>query len=628
VTGQIIKDYTLGNILGKGGMATVYLATDKKFQTNVAVKVLNKEFIHNENIRQRFLAEARNMFRMSHPNVIKVTDLIDEDNLVAFVMDYVEGPTLKDYLDAKSSLSDQEIERLFSQMLAAVGYVHEQGMVHRDIKPSNFIISKKGDVKLLDFGIAKNTELTAAEYTMTSTTQNMGTPMYMSPEQIKSSKDVQARSDIYSLGVVLWQMVTRRKPYDAQTLSTFDIQSKIVNDPLSLTGTGWDVIIKKATQKEISNRYTDIYSFQQAVKVMDIESDKTQLLQQDADRTIIDKQTSYSRPIISNKILNYCTKCGKENPGTAKFCTACGVALVSAQQPSIHSKNNFNVIVISLSVLLAAAVCFYIYINNKSKPGPITGGGTDTTAVQQPEPFIPKNSYTIPEQFSFVINKDKIAKWTTNRRFFPIGWSRDGKFAYVEENNSDVVSEYYFDLYIQDLVTDKVLWHWNFTVSEEDNNQEDQKAGFKTDDDNDANRRKVWKKYSQINVNKLNEYQIEPIDITTLEQFPLKISNNSGSFSLKNQTYNNPASGFTEILATSVYFTVNGTEKKRIFSQKYATGVSEWNGHLSNQIPGFFKSPFENRIALFLLDEYNAWETYSEWTFTIIGCDLNNVGLY
>jgi serine/threonine protein kinase len=294
MTGQIIKDYIFEKEIGKGGMATVYLAMDKKFQTNVAVKVLNKEFVHNENIRHRFLAEARNMYRMNHPNVIKVTDLIDDGEFVAFVMEYAEGQTLKEYLESKGKNSDQEIKRLFTQMLAAVGYVHEQGFVHRDIKPSNFMINKKGDIRLLDFGIAKNTDITSAEYTMTGTTQNMGTPIYMSPEQIKSSKDVQAPSDIYSMGVVLWQMVTGKKPYDSQTLSTFDIQTKIVNEPLSLTGTEWDTIIKKATQKEISNRYPAIKNFQQDVSVLDDQSDKTQFLQPVEERTVIEKQPAYS----------------------------------------------------------------------------------------------------------------------------------------------------------------------------------------------------------------------------------------------------------------------------------------------------------------------------------------------
>ena len=244
-----ISHYNVTSVIGQGGMATVYLAKDEKFQADVAIKVLSKEFIHNENIRKRFLAEARNMFRMNHPNVVRVTDLIDDGDSVAFVMEHVEGKTLKDYISSKGPLSDSDIRNLFTQMLKAVGYVHEQGFVHRDIKPSNFIIDKKGKVKLLDFGIAKNTDAASSEYTMTGTAQQMGTPMYMSPEQIRSTKEVTSASDIYSLGVVLWQMVTGGNPYDIKTLSSFDLQLKIVQEELSVTGTSWDAFIKKACQK-------------------------------------------------------------------------------------------------------------------------------------------------------------------------------------------------------------------------------------------------------------------------------------------------------------------------------------------------------------------------------------------
>jgi serine/threonine protein kinase len=150
MTGSTIHHYTTERELGRGGMATVYLAHDNKFDTNVAIKVLNKEFVQNENIRKRFLAEAKNMFKMSHPNIIKVTDLIDEGDTVAFVMEYIEGETLKEYIDRKGKLSDEEIKNLFTQMLNAVGYVHKQKLVHRDIKPSNFMINQEGQIKLLN----------------------------------------------------------------------------------------------------------------------------------------------------------------------------------------------------------------------------------------------------------------------------------------------------------------------------------------------------------------------------------------------------------------------------------------------------------------------------------------------
>jgi uncharacterized protein (TIGR02145 family) len=259
-----IPNYEIKRVLGEGGMAVVYLANNIKFGTNVALKLLKKEFIHNSNIRARFIAEARNMFRMSHPHIIKVTDLIDEGDTVAFVMEYIEGETLKEYLDRKGKLNEEEIGGLLEQMLSALEYAHEQGLVHRDIKPSNFMVSPQGKLKLMDFGIAKQTNAASAEYTNTGTNQRMGTAMYMSPEQIHETRSVTSRSDIYSLGVVLWQMVTGMKPYATETLSAFELQTKIVNEPLPLTGTNWDSLIQKATKKDSQHRYSDISSFRSA----------------------------------------------------------------------------------------------------------------------------------------------------------------------------------------------------------------------------------------------------------------------------------------------------------------------------------------------------------------------------
>jgi serine/threonine protein kinase len=263
------SNYTIEKQIGEGGMASVFLAKHNILQKPVAVKVLKEEFLRNENIRKRFLSESRNMFEMSHPNIIRVTDLIDQEGLVAFVMEYVDGITLKEHIEQKGALAPTEIKKLFSQMLDAVGYVHEKGFVHRDIKPSNFMLDKKGNVKLLDFGIAKNTDTAASDYTMTGTLQNMGTPMYMSPEQVKSTKDVAKQSDIYSLGVVLWQMIKGQKPYDANTLSIFDIQMKIVGEQLSLTGTPFDQAIKKATEKDPSSRYENCREFSFSLSNLD-----------------------------------------------------------------------------------------------------------------------------------------------------------------------------------------------------------------------------------------------------------------------------------------------------------------------------------------------------------------------
>jgi serine/threonine protein kinase len=256
-----LHSYNIDREIGHGGMATVYLAKHNLLQEPVAIKVLKRDYAHHENIRSRFLSEARILFRMSHPHIIKVTDMINYGDLPGFVMEYIDGPSLKEYIERKGPLSKEEIQQLFSQVLLAVDYIHKKGFVHRDLKPSNFMIDKDFQLKLLDFGIVKFMDSQSADFTQTHTHQQMGTPMYMSPEQVVETKSVTAASDIYSLGVVLWQMVTGRKPYDAVNLAQYELQSKILNQSLPLTNTPWDIFIQKATRKNAEERYSDCCFF-------------------------------------------------------------------------------------------------------------------------------------------------------------------------------------------------------------------------------------------------------------------------------------------------------------------------------------------------------------------------------
>ena len=251
---QIIKDYRIISLLGEGGMANVYLAEHLTLRNKVAIKILKEDYVQNANIRKRFLAEARSLAQMSHPNIIKVTDLIDAGDIVAFVMEHIEGQTLEAYLSKKGGLARAEIEGFFNQMILAVEYVHEQGLIHRDIKPSNFMVTKSGQIKLLDFGIAKNTNEGAVDYTKTGLMQQMGTPLYMSPEQVKNTAEVTKQTDVYSLGVVLWQLVMNKKPYDSDEISLPEIQVAILKERLPLTHTIWDSTIQQATEKDPAKR--------------------------------------------------------------------------------------------------------------------------------------------------------------------------------------------------------------------------------------------------------------------------------------------------------------------------------------------------------------------------------------
>lgn len=279
------KNYTIIKSLGQGGMAEVLLAEDNRFHSKVAIKILSPEFSLNSNISQRFLAEARNLFKMSHQNIVRVTDLIEDDGKKAFVMEYIEGESLKSCID-RGNISKDKLVFYLSQMLDALGYCHKSGLIHRDIKPSNFMVNKDGHIKLLDFGISKDLNK-SGEYTHTGTSQMLGTPVYMSPEQVLETRAVDERSDIYSLGVVLWQMISGHKPYDSNTLSAFQIQSKIVNEPLSLLNSEMDGIIQKCTDKDPNKRFANCEEIKRAlanpssihVTSSDSYSDKTVIVQ-------------------------------------------------------------------------------------------------------------------------------------------------------------------------------------------------------------------------------------------------------------------------------------------------------------------------------------------------------------
>jgi serine/threonine protein kinase len=407
-------NYTIKSILGEGGMATVYLAEDHKFHTEVALKMLKKEFITNENIKKRFLAEARSMFRMSHPHVIRVSDLIDEGDTVAFVMEYVEGETLKEYVDRKGKLTDAEIRDIFSQMLDAVGYVHEQKLVHRDIKPSNFMIDKKGKVKLMDFGIAKTLDSTAAEYTQTGTGMQMGTPMYMSPEQITETKSVTAQSDIYSLGVVLWQMVTGKKPYDTKTLSSFQLQTKIVTESLSKTNTSWDRVIQQATAKECENRYQSCVVLKQ-----DLATPITSKLE-DSDTTQIDiEKTEFANESNQNGVPEIIS-----NPITEK---------PTAIEVEPQKANSSSLIVGGFVILFL--ILFALFISNRNDGSTEEYAAADSMAVADSVALAA--AATAVKQVTFT-NNSKEKTWLSiaylhNNEQVTIGWyevSPGGSFTY------------------------------------------------------------------------------------------------------------------------------------------------------------------------------------------------------
>jgi serine/threonine protein kinase len=193
------------------------------------------------------------MASLDHPNITRVIDFDDQAQQLSIVMEFLKGEDLNQKIKRDGALAEAEILKVFTQTLLAFKYAHEQGIVHRDIKPSNIFILPDGTVKILDFGIAK---LFGQSNEMTQTGTQMGTPIYMSPEQVKADKTIDHRSDIYSLGVTLYYALNGKPPYDSTTSSQFDIFNKIVYEPLTLQGnhSHFDAMILKACAKDREQR--------------------------------------------------------------------------------------------------------------------------------------------------------------------------------------------------------------------------------------------------------------------------------------------------------------------------------------------------------------------------------------
>ena len=251
MNGTTINGFTLQRLLGVGGMAEVWYA-ENEIGLPAAVKILSKELSANEQMRDRFLNEAKVMVQLNHPNIRKVLGYGNIDGRPAIIMEYLEGNDLKAMMKQGRRFTAEEYKRWWNQMVDALNYTHAEGIVHRDIKPSNIFIDKKGNVKLLDFGIAKVRE----SISVTQTGAMMGTLMYMSPEQVDDAKHLGPASDVYSLAVSFVHVITGKTPYDSSNLSDFKIRECIVYKPLDMTDvpTEWQTFLQPYLAKEPNER--------------------------------------------------------------------------------------------------------------------------------------------------------------------------------------------------------------------------------------------------------------------------------------------------------------------------------------------------------------------------------------
>lgn len=264
--------YELGELIGRGGMAEVRVAVDKRLGRTVAVKIMRSDLANDEIFLSRFRREAHAIAQMNNPNIVNIYDSGEEsviaengleERLPYLVMEYIKGKTLRDILKMNGALSQRDAEQVMIGVLNALEYSHRMGIIHRDIKPGNIMISEQGMVKVMDFGIARALDDSAT--TMTQSQGVVGTAQYLSPEQARGEQ-VDMRSDLYSAGCVLYEMLTGRPPFigDSAVAIAYQHVSEVAT-PLSTLVPGmpvmWDKICAKAMAKDRQNRYATASEF-------------------------------------------------------------------------------------------------------------------------------------------------------------------------------------------------------------------------------------------------------------------------------------------------------------------------------------------------------------------------------
>ena len=268
--------YTVGELIGHGGMAQVHIGTDTRLGRTVAIKIMRSDLAEDSIFLTRFRREARAVAQLNNPNIVSIYDSGEEQledaagNTVQvpyIVMEYIKGQTLRDIIQVNGSLSPQDAEQVMIGVLNALDYSHRMGIIHRDIKPGNIMISDQGTVKVMDFGIARAMDDSSA--TMTQNQGVVGTAQYLSPEQARGEQ-VGAKSDLYSAGCVLYEMLTGKPPFtgDSAVAIAYQHVSETAT-PISTLIPGidkrWDSIVAKAMAKDTENRYADAAAFRQDI---------------------------------------------------------------------------------------------------------------------------------------------------------------------------------------------------------------------------------------------------------------------------------------------------------------------------------------------------------------------------
>ncbi len=365
-----ILTYTVKSKIGEGGMGSVYLGIHQNLDRKAAIKVLNPELSNNAELIKRFHNEAITLSKLNHQNIVSIYDFVDSDGKYFLIMEYAEGDTLDIIIEKRGPIGENTAIKLFGKVLDGFSYAHQKGIIHRDIKPSNIIVGTDNEIKILDFGIAKILE---SGNKLTKTGTRMGSINYMSPEQILA-RDVDTRSDVYSLGVTLFEMLSGSLPYNSDNESEYEIQTRILKEPLPSIlqinqniSSNTDFVIQKATSKDPNQRFRSCEEF------------KNSLLGGIKKDTIRSSQTMYQKPEYTR-----------------------------ISEAPVKNVGNRNILIggLIIIILLISALLFYLLSNQTSEPKNILSNEQNRNKSVPPVEKIPETptvtAITVGEAKSFI----------------------------------------------------------------------------------------------------------------------------------------------------------------------------------------------------------------------------------
>ena len=358
--------YSIESLVGVGGMANVYRGTDVKTGNQIAVKVLKDEFLDNEELVRRFKNESKAISILSHPNIVKVYDVSVTDKLQYIVMEYVDGITLKEYLKQRGgALTWKETVHFATQVLSALQHAHSKGIIHRDVKPQNIMLLADGSIKMMDFGIARFSRAQS----QTVSDKAIGSVHYISPEQAKGER-TDARTDIYSVGVMLYEMLSGRLPFDGDGAVSIAIM-QISEKPKPLaeiapkTPAGLRQITEKAMEKDPDKRYQSAQEMLAAIEEFkrnpSIQFAYEYRSAEDNPERNINRVVSNTKPGPKSTSIHTgdARRVGTSNPGRSK----------SAKKKKKASKG-FSLLPIffgmAVAFVIGAAILIYLIFTNSS----------------------------------------------------------------------------------------------------------------------------------------------------------------------------------------------------------------------------------------------------------------------